>query len=778
MSIDQHVENRAWAFEALDEVQAFLQDPDFEGDVDDESVVIDRKRKELKEGKYRVVFLGAFNVGKSTLINAFLGDEYLPTILEECTTKITHVTRADDPRILVMLTAEPSVEEVEHLSSLLNAYGLRSTVELMADREIAITFAEPGARVTLQALRALTTMSADEDYPQLRSLRDKYEELFLYVGNERLEEDIALVDSPGVHSISETNRKVAHDIIPDSHLVVCMLDSQTAGNEQSRDFIERIIKHRHRKVFFVLNKCDQLNPEEIDTSGRRGPAKDLLRSLEGIVEGPELFFVSSLYALIAAELKDGRLRLQDLDNNNKVKIPFAMMREIAATDTPEQAAADFLLDRSQFGVFRQRLLDYLYRENREGAIVQSVCRFLDNKAWRFARPLVVKLELAQNIPRLAELERDQQHLNQELTTRQAHGQESLAAYDTMSRGGRAEGREYPGYDAVVNSYINKSAVENQVLKPMRTWIERGDKFRDAKHNQYRPLITELDQRLDAFVEEVERAANHEVDAVEKRAQDRVASLTEVPERLPTRHAHVTRPALGPVQVSLAGSYFGFFLLGALLLGAAGVVAGSAFLNSPQGVDAWDRGIEWLAASDIILQPPPAATPQSGAIAGGILGALLGAVSGLLLRAMTATGSRRRKVERMVEERVMALLLGNGKREGDSANNAVREQLKEAMQTRLSHFRSSYARVFDKATGAIQEQLTAVQQEAERLREEQRQTIARLEPKIERLQRIGRDAHDIAEKGAPEKRADPEPVMDPDPEPLLDDQAMESSEAAS
>ena len=106
------------------------------------------------------------------------------------------------------------------------------------------------------------------------------------------------------------------------------------------------------------------------------------------------------------------------------------------------------------------------------------------------------------------------------------------------------------------------------------------------------------------------------------------------------------------------------------------------------------------------------------------------------------------------------------------------ELKEAMQTRLSHFRSSYARVFDKATGAIQEQLTAVQQEAERLREEQRQTIARLEPKIERLQRIGRDAHDIAEKGAPEKRADPEPVMDPDPEPLLDDQAMESSEAAS
>jgi len=51
------------------------------------------------EGRYQVIFVGPYNVGKSALVNAFLTEEYLPTVLEECTTQVTHVRRSEGYRV-------------------------------------------------------------------------------------------------------------------------------------------------------------------------------------------------------------------------------------------------------------------------------------------------------------------------------------------------------------------------------------------------------------------------------------------------------------------------------------------------------------------------------------------------------------------------------------------------------------------------------------------------------------------------------------------------------
>jgi hypothetical protein len=175
--------------------------------------------------------------------------------------------------------------------------GIGAHVSALPDsNHIEITYSGNTSQEVRQSLTALVTMNADEDFPQLQTFRKKFEEIQLEIPSEKLLDDIAFVDSPGVHSISETNSRVAEEIIPRSHLVCCLLDSQSAGNVQDSAFIARIREQRHRKIFFVINKADQLNDDEIDPQGKRGPARDLLRSLDGSVPDPELFFVSSLYA--------------------------------------------------------------------------------------------------------------------------------------------------------------------------------------------------------------------------------------------------------------------------------------------------------------------------------------------------------------------------------------------------------------------------------------------------------------------------------------------------
>lgn len=731
MSIERHMENRAWAFHALDTLEQFLEDPDFQGSVDEEQGTIGRKRRELRDGKYRVVFLGAFNVGKSTMINAFLGEEYLPTILEECTTKITHVVRDEAMRVTLHLSEPASEEEMAALRSLLENYSSDLSLEASEDaKSLVIGFATEEPALFDRCLRALTTFSADEDFPHLRPLRDKYEEVEARIPNEQLEEDIALVDSPGVYSISETNQRVAQGIIPDSHLVVCMLDSHNAGNEQSRDFIEKIVKERHRKVFFVINKCDQLNEEEIDPSGRRGPAKDLLRSLDGVVDGPELFFVSSLYALAAQQLASGRLTLDEIEANPKLHIPYGVYKSLRESANPAQAVSEWLLERSRFGSFRKRLQDYLYVENREGAVVESVCRFLDGRAWKFARPLEVRLELARQVPRLDELAAERARLNADLREREAHAARTLETYDKLANGGAGTDQN-PGYEGLLEQRLGQREIENGIIKPMQRWIEDRDNLRAAKANNYEPFLQELERRVEAFLSETEVALNQHAEVVENEA---LAQAGEVGAHLHQRTGPRIKgecPKPEPVAVPMAGSYFLWTIVGAALFGAIGAAAAWAIYPELNIENMVILGTDILIDHDIAVLMGLG----DGAIAGGMLG--------LLLRAMSANARRRKLLEASLEIRVRVMVLGGNGNPGLS----VRASLASALAQRRDHFRNELKRAFDNFSGEVRGKLANVQAEEDELKAEQRATVERVEPKLLHLQELGRSAHEIAKQGA-------------------------------
>ncbi|HOJ33787.1 MAG TPA: dynamin family protein [Candidatus Hydrogenedentes bacterium] len=717
MSIEKHAENRAWAFQALDELEDFLQDPDFQGDPDEERVQIERKRTELREGKYRVVFIGAFNVGKSTLINALLGDRYLPTVLEECTMKITHILRGEPMRALLRLSALPAEGELEALCTLLTSCGIDADISLdETNRHIAISFPNASAKEMVKTLGTLVTLSAEEDFPHLRGLRAKFEEVLVYVPTENLAEDVCFVDSPGVHSILETHEKIVDEIIPRSHLVVCLIDSQSAGNTQNRDFIQRLVNESRRKVFFVINKSDQLNPEEIDPLGRRGPAKDLFRSLEGVVENPELFFVSALYGLIGTQLLNREIRLEDLDENNKIKIPFRIQRDLLADSDPDRAVAEHLLAQSNLDAFRRRLLSYLYNENRELAIIESVCFFIDARAWKYARPLEVKLDMVREMPRLDELRQLRESLSAQLDYQRKRARQAETLFDTMTRGGEFEGIRYEGYESLVDSYLSETAVDRQILKPLREWLASGDHLRAAKRQAYEPLLVEAGRLLDAFVEDLCESVNRDIQSIENRFLEKITELQTGFPQYGRETIQVSRASLPPVEVSLAASYFGFTLIGILL----GACTGGVIAGSPAG---WDEQMLLIGAG---------------------IGTAAGAIIGTVLRAATSKGVLLERLNAILKKRVENVLLHGTKTDTGQPVASVKAQLKDLLARRREEFAQAIRSTFAGTIRSLEEELQKVMEEEEALRREQQETIERLEPKVQRLSEIGRCAHEIAE----------------------------------
>ncbi|NIA14019.1 MAG: hypothetical protein GWP08_08055 [Nitrospiraceae bacterium] len=737
MNVEIHAENRAWAFRALDDLQAFLDNADFEGDAGEELPVLEDKRTELEEGKYRVVFLGAFNVGKSALINAFLGDAYLPTVLEECTTRITHVVKADETKIVLRLTEDVSDAEVEALTRLIDTCGVTANIWPGEDRgEVMMAYPNSAPRDVLKSLQALVTMNADEDFPQLKSLRGKLDEILLQVPTDLLEDDIAFVDTPGVHSISETGDKIAQSVIPNSHLVVYLIDSQSAGNQQSRDFVEGVVKARNRKVFFVINKSDQLNPEEIDLTGRRGPAKDLLRSLSGIVDEPELFFVSSLYALIAAQLGQGAIALDDLDANNKIKIPFGVQRDLLKSENPEQGFADHLLEQSNLTALKDRLLDYLYRENREGAIVESVCRFIGDRAWAYARPMEIKLEMARDHPRLAELKRERQRVARELDQNKSKAEQVGERYTAATEG--EAGSEVPGYQAFVDAQLANDVIEEEVLKPLRDWMDNAENFRKAKKSAYDTLTTELENTIDAYVRRLHATINSHVGEVES---DAVATMGHVAGAVDTRPAgpiESTRAAIGVVRAGLAGSYFAFAGIGATwgsAIGGATWYGLTQWAHLPVDTAIADAVARWTQIDIAGQQGAGMGLCMAG-------GAILATIIGVCIRAATAKKALRRKLDNLVARKARAILLRGVS--GAKTVAAVKTQLADALETRRTQFREYVEAAFEQNVADLNDEMTAITDEEEAVRGEQAAVIARLEPKVEGLTAIRQKAHDIVE----------------------------------
>ena len=744
MNVEIHAKNRSWAFGALDDLQAFLDNVDFEGDADEERSAVDDKRVELKEGKYRVVFLGPFNVGKSALINAFLGDAYLPTVLEECTTRITHVVKSDETRIVLRLTDGVADDEVDALSRLIDTCGVTANIWPGEDRcEVMMAYPNGAPRDVLKSLQALVTVSADEDFPQLKSLRGKLDEILLQVPTDLLEDDIAFVDTPGVHSISETGERIAESVIPNSHLVVYLMDSQSAGNQQSRSFVEGMVKARNRKVFFVINKSDQLNPEEIDLTGRRGPAKDLLRSLSGIVTDPELFFVSSLYALIAAQLGQGTITLDDLDANNKIKIPFGVQRGLLKSENPEAGFAAHLLGQSSITALKDRLLDYLYRENREGAIVESVCRFIDDRAWAYARPMAIKLEMARDHPRLAELKRDRQRVARELDQNKTKAERVVERYAAATEG-EAES-DVLGYRALVDAQLAHDAIEERVLKPLGEWMDNAENFHNAKRSGYDTLTTELENTIDVYVRSLHTTLNTRVDEVEA---DAVAAMGHVAGAVDTRPAdpiEFARAAIGVVRAGLAGSYVAFAGIGAAwgsAIGGATWYALTQWADLPVDTAIADAVARWTQIDIAGQQGAGMGICMAG-------GAIVALVVGVCVRAATSRKALRRKLDSLVARKARAILLRGVS--GAKTVAGVKTQLAEALESRRTRFRQYVEAAFEQNVVDLNAEMAEIAREEEVVRKEQAAIITRLEPKVESLRAIRQGAHDIAE-GAPQSGA--------------------------
>ncbi len=224
----------------------------------------------LDSGRFHLAVLGQFKRGKSTLINALLGEALLPSSV-------------------IPLTAIPTL--IAHD----DRRGVR--IRFQGDRDDEVVESETNHDL----YRALLHYVSEEFNP-----RNEQGVLQVEVTHPAplLSKGVVLIDTPGIGSIHQHNTEMTLNFLAQCDAALFLVSADPPITEVEVEFL-RTIRDAVTKVFFVLNKVDYLSDDERETV--LAFFETVLRERAGI-EGPiTVFPVSAKRALTAKTTGDAGL---------------------------------------------------------------------------------------------------------------------------------------------------------------------------------------------------------------------------------------------------------------------------------------------------------------------------------------------------------------------------------------------------------------------------------------------------------------------------------------
>ena len=213
---------------------------------------------QYKHQNLNVAVMGQMKRGKSTLINALLGQDVLPSGVVPVTSIITALVYGEQPQAII----EYDHYSTEHIDpSHINQYVSES--------------------LNPQNTKGVKLVS-------------------LFTSSDLLKAGISIFDTPGVGSIYAHNTQTATDFLDAIDVAIFIFSVDTPLNETELNFLNDM-NSRGISILFILNKLDMVNEEELE---------QLLQFSQRAIESHLAIDGVSIIAVSALQGLDGKL------NNN------------------------------------------------------------------------------------------------------------------------------------------------------------------------------------------------------------------------------------------------------------------------------------------------------------------------------------------------------------------------------------------------------------------------------------------------------------------------------
>jgi replication fork clamp-binding protein CrfC len=192
---------------------------------------IDKIGQSLKQGLFRLLVLGDMKRGKSTFLNALIGENLLPSDVNPCTA------------ILTVLRYGPEKKVTIHFND--------------GTQPEAIDFKTFKTRYTIDPEEAKQLEQKDKQaFPNIDCAVVEYPLALL-------EKGIEIIDSPGLND-TEARNELSLGYINNCHAILFVLRATQPCTLNERRYLENYLKDRGLTVFFLINAWDQIKESLID----------------------------------------------------------------------------------------------------------------------------------------------------------------------------------------------------------------------------------------------------------------------------------------------------------------------------------------------------------------------------------------------------------------------------------------------------------------------------------------------------------------------------------
>jgi hypothetical protein len=267
----------------------------------DEQALIDEMLDRIERHRFTITVVGEFKRGKSTLVNALLGEEVLPADVLPTTATLNRVTYDLRPHV---------------------------RIEYRDDRQVGMRSEE----IPLQELANYVTKLSGES--QQRATRIK--QAIIHYNNRFLHRNVDIVDTPGLND-DQVMTAVTLEVLPhtDAAIMVLMPESPFSGYEG--DFLNKLLLSDLGRVIFVVNAIDRIeDPQDrerlIATIRQRIKAAVIRKAEQRFGTGADARDERELYVrrigepqvfgISAADALDGKLTGDDELLQKSLFLPF------------------------------------------------------------------------------------------------------------------------------------------------------------------------------------------------------------------------------------------------------------------------------------------------------------------------------------------------------------------------------------------------------------------------------------------------------------------------
>ncbi len=299
----------------------------------------ERKAKDIREDKFRLMIAGESKAGKSTFINAYLGIEILPMDIKQCTSSIVEIVYGKEFKLVATYAdgSQKTVVNETEIRDFLNKEAAindnyRDIPVAAINYDLLVRYGRNSKKIPNEDIENF--IKAEEiQAANIHNIKDYDQKIRNYIANEKNSWEkivtnikvffpfadkalrgIEIIDSPGVCArggVSEITEKY----IENANAIIFLkpISGQVLESRQFSEFLkDKSVERNKNALFLVLTRAANVTPAELDSI-----KEEAYRQFAEMIPSSNIIAIDSkseLYANIFEDVDDIGRKLSELNN--------------------------------------------------------------------------------------------------------------------------------------------------------------------------------------------------------------------------------------------------------------------------------------------------------------------------------------------------------------------------------------------------------------------------------------------------------------------------------